>query len=150
MAGWAGLLQTGSARVQVTALRRCGCQVDDLQGKNKVGYAAVFVASSGALGCVMPISPETHATLAALCRLLRCRVAHCAGLNPQAFRTAQHALDGGYRQPPPPDGVLDGQLLHEYSMQPRRQQDSLAAAAGTTMRAALHRLRALALNSAFF
>eukprot|EP00892_Ulva_mutabilis_P007723 jgi/Ulvmu1/5322/UM022_0116.1 len=135
---------------RVTALRRCICQVDDLPGKSKIGYAALFTASSGALGCVMPIAADTHDTLAALCRLLRCRVPHCAGLNPQAFRAAQHALDGGYRQPPPPDGILDGQLLREYSMQPRRQQDSLAAAAGVTMRAALQRLRMLALNSTFY
>lgn len=136
--------------LQVTALRRCICQVDDLQGKSKVGYAAVFTASSGALGCVMPVAADTHATLGALCRMLRSRGEHGAGLNPQAFRAAQHALDNAYLQPPPADGVLDGQLLREYSMQPRRAQDSVAAAAGTTMRAALQRLRMLALNTTFF
>lgn len=136
--------------LQVTALRRCICQVDDLPGKNKVGYAAIFTANSGALGCVMPIAPDTHATLGALCRLLCCRVEHGAGLNPQAFRAAQHALDTVYLQQPPPDGVLDGQLLWEYAALPRRQQDSVAAAAGLTMRAALQRLRTLALNTTFF
>jgi hypothetical protein len=145
--------------MQISALRRCGCLVDEGEkayqsgttgGKQVKVHGVVFCSSSGAVGWIIPVPDDTHTKLANICAALHTSLEHVAGLNPHTFRAMTRELTHMYGAPAPVDGILDFDLLHQFCMLPRSQQKEVAQQHGFSEKYAVKILCQLQASSAAF
>ena len=142
-AGWC-VAPTNFTGVQVTACSR--------QRLRNNYHGALLATSTGALAWLQPLPGAHHALLKALCVALYTCLAHTAGLNPKRHRMP--ASNGpaalAYGQRPPEEGVLDGELLWEYTQLSRAAQERVALHAGVSSVEALAALQDAALAATYF
>lgn len=92
-------------------------------------HVTMFTTLDGGVGYVLPITEKMYRRLLMLQNVMNNYCCHIAGLNPRAFRTyksARRPVGGG-----PARGVLDGDLVTQYTTMPNAEKQDIAKKIGT-------------------
>ncbi|KAJ0171666.1 hypothetical protein K1T71_012429 [Dendrolimus kikuchii] len=92
-------------------------------------HVTMYATLDGGVGYVLPVTEKMYRRLLMLQNVMNNYCCHIAGLNPRAFRTyksARRPLGGG-----PARGILDGDLVSQYTYMPNIEKEDIAKKIGT-------------------
>ncbi|CAH0697287.1 unnamed protein product [Spodoptera exigua] len=112
---------------QVNAMFRINARPDP--NSNHRRHVTMFTTLDGGVGYVLPITEKMYRRLLMLQNVMNNYCCHVAGLNPRAYRTyksSRRSVGGG-----PARGMLDGDLVAQYSTMPNAEKLDIAKKIGT-------------------
>ncbi|XP_022837333.1 cleavage and polyadenylation specificity factor subunit 1 [Spodoptera litura] len=112
---------------QVNAMFRINARPDPSSTHRR--HVTMFTTLDGGVGYVLPITEKMYRRLLMLQNVMNNYCCHVAGLNPRAYRTyksSRRSVGGG-----PARGVLDGDLVAQYTTMPNAEKLDIAKKIGT-------------------
>ncbi|KAF9822498.1 hypothetical protein SFRURICE_006581 [Spodoptera frugiperda] len=112
---------------QVNAMFRINARPDANSSHRR--HVTMFTTLDGGVGYVLPITEKMYRRLLMLQNVMNNYCCHVAGLNPRAYRTyksSRRSVGGG-----PARGMLDGDLVAQYSTMPNAEKLDIAKKIGT-------------------
>ncbi|PVD20429.1 hypothetical protein C0Q70_18584 [Pomacea canaliculata] len=120
----------------INTMFRVRCRLWDATTKKRYGeqmekrHITYFGTLDGGIGYLMPIPEKVYRRLLMLQNALVTHLPHTAGLNPKAFRTVKHPVQGLAN---PHRLILDGELIWKYLYLSMNEKMELARRMGTAV-----------------
>jgi len=118
-----------------------------LLSANEKRHVTWFATLDGALGHLLPVAEKTYRRLLMLMNVMTNNLNHTAGLNPKGFRTIRQT---GKDLRSPSRGMVDGDLVFQYSDLPVAEKAEFARKIGTTAGEIMDDLAELDRNAGHF